>query len=87
MPFCSFVTLKLISKPSDALESRMYVNLCLMDWKKRFDDEIAAYEQIDPIAAIEQEILVTNGQRQLHLKRDTRVRELTSQAPPVGPFE
>src|SRR6266516_3582189 len=63
-----------------------------MDWKKRFDDfdfhdEIATYKQIDPIAAIEQEIFVTNRQRQLHLKRNARVRELTSQALPVGRFE
>ena len=63
-----------------------------MDWKKRFDafdfdDEIAAYKQIDPIAAIEQEIFVTNRQRQLHLKWNARVRELTSQALPVARLE
>ena len=69
-------------------ESNVRKNLCLMDWKNRFDafdfdDEIAAYEQIDPIAAIEQEIFVTNGQWQLHLKRNARVRELTSEALPI----
>jgi len=63
-----------------------------MDWKKRFDafdfdDEIATYEQIDPIAAIEQEVFVTNGQWQLHLKRNARVRKLTSQTLVLGRFE
>ncbi len=38
----------------------------------------STYEQIDPIAVIEQEILLADGQRQLHLKRDARLRELTS---------
>ena len=67
-------------------------NLCLMDWKKRFgafdfDDKIATHQQIDPIATIEQKIFVTNGQRQLHLKRNARVRELTSEALPIGRLE
>ena len=56
-----------------------------MDWKKRFDafdfdDEIAKDEQIDPIAAIEQEILVTNWQRHLHLKCNARMRQFAGQA-------
>jgi hypothetical protein len=63
-----------------------------MDWKKRlnafdFDDEIAAYKQIDPIAAIEQEIFLTNRQRQLHLKWNAHMRELTSQALPIARFQ
>jgi hypothetical protein len=59
-----------------------------MDWKSGFDafdfdDEIAAYEQIDPMAAIEQELFVTNGQQQLHPKWNARVRQLASQALPI----
>jgi len=36
------------------------------------NDEIATHERIDPIAAIEQDIFVTNGQRHLHLKDPTQ---------------
>ena len=53
-------------------ESNVRKNLCLMDWKNRFDafdfdDEIAAYEQIDPIAAIERVAAIDERQRLLSL--------------------
>ena len=56
-----------------------------MDRKKRFDafdldDEIATYKQIDPIAAIEQQIVLTNWQRHLHLKCNARMRQFAGQA-------
>ena len=58
MPFCSFVTLKLISKPIGILAKRISKNLRLMNRKKRFytfdlNDKIATYKKINSIAAVE----------------------------------
>jgi hypothetical protein len=58
MPFCSFVTLKFISRPIGILASRMYVRICAWWIGKSistadFYDEVAADKQIDSIAAIQ----------------------------------
>ena len=41
-----------------------------------FYDEIAAYEQVDPITAIKQHLFVTNRQRHFHLECYVRTRQL-----------
>jgi hypothetical protein len=52
-----------------------------------FNDEIATHEQIDSIAAIEQDIFVTNRQWHLHLKWNASMRKLAGQALTIGRFE
>ncbi len=65
MPFCSFVTLKLISKPIGIFgKTHVSEDLRLVYWQKRFyafdlHDQVAADNQINSIAAIQQNVLVT----------------------------
>jgi hypothetical protein len=67
-------------------------NLRVMDWEKCFDTfyfnvEIVTNEQIDPTSAIEQNVLLTNGQRHLHLKWNTGMREFARQTLAIDRFE
>ena len=66
MPFCSFVTLKLINRPKRYLrEAHIRQNLSVVNRKKclhtlGFNDEITIHEQINSVAAVEQSFFVAN---------------------------